>query len=160
MSNKKDTQKQLQIWEKTLHSILVNIKEHLSMFSFFWFRPYSSRVFFWHFFEFFQDFQSAGQNSKSRMEFSFRFIKLGIFGNLTCPTFSFILICPLISPPLLNFLMLKLKICQKLEKFMLRTFTCYTGLRGIFFLSTYVEYIVKMNQKMPKKWGNSYSFGR
>ena len=118
MSNKKDTQKQLQIWEKTLHSILVNIKEHLSMFSFFWFRPYSSRViFFWHFFEFFQDFQSAGQNSKSRMEFWFRFIKLGIFGKLTCPTFSFQLICPLISPPLLNFLMLKLKICRKLEKF-------------------------------------------
>ena len=55
------------------------------------------------------------------MEFSFRFIKLGIFGNLTCPTFSFILICPLISPPLLNFLMLKLKICQKLEKFTLNS---------------------------------------
>ena len=36
---------------------------------------------------------------------------------------------------------------------LLRTFTCYRGLGATVFLSTYVEYIVKMNRKMQKKAG-------
>ena len=38
-------------------------------------------------------------------------------------------------------------------KWFLRTFTCYRGLGATVFLSTYVEYIVKMNRKMQKKAG-------